>query len=170
MLCQLSLKWWFRLSNSKIHILLSCFLLSLLCLFKQSITLRSGSGNLILEVCRSNSRQAINITFSSRTSRWNKRTLSLQIWYWVLSYDTILICPIVRIWICQLLLEYFIFFFSCYNVNIYCYSLQMYPPPSSLSLLLFPLTLGGERHPIVCIDPHGNLQLAVLLHTSAPED
>lgn len=62
------------------------------------------------------------------------------------------------------------FFFSCYNVNIYCYSLQMYPPPSSLSLLLFPLTLGGERHPIVCIDPHGNLQLAVLLHTSAPED
>lgn len=110
MLCQLSLKWWFRLSNSKIHILLSCFLLSLLCLFKQSITLRSGSGNLILEVCRSNSRQAINITFSSHTSRWNKRTLSLQIWYWVLSYDTILICPIVRIWICQLLLEYFIFF------------------------------------------------------------
>lgn len=60
----------------------------------------------------------------------------------------------------ELLLERLIY--SCYSVNFYCHSLQIYPSSSSLSLALFPFTLRREKHPIFLVSPYGNLQLAVL--------
>lgn len=66
----------------------------------------------------------------------------------------------------ELLLECLIY--SCYSVNFYCHSLQIYPSPSSLSQTLFPFALRREKHPIFLVSPYGNLQLVVLF--CAPGD